>query len=204
MEGEVASEVRSASSGEQPRVYFHTNPVPRRAFNAKDGSAAKAWAQSNRFLAKNALYRIRCALSATFLPSGYPKSVPQEYLDFQVWNVLQDLTSSLRYILATQKMLEGMGVGRAGVTSIIATMQWMARDGAAMVGSLVFTAVAGASIGLNVKKWCAQHWRSRKKGAHCAYLCPCPILIVAPLSIPPRTMSTDNLFRARVLIWRGR
>jgi hypothetical protein len=155
MEREIASEVRSSSSGEPPRLYFHDDPVPRRAFTAND-SATNAWGiafRSPRILTQDAWHRLRGAASATFLPAGYPASVPQEYLAFQLWNVLQDLTRSLRSILATQKILEGMGVGRAGVTSLVATMQWMARDGASMIGGLVFTAIAGASFGLNIKKW---------------------------------------------------
>ncbi len=155
MTREIASEVRSSSRGEPPRLYFHDDPVPRRAFTAND-SATNAWGvalQSPRVLVQDAVHRLRGAVSATFLPAGYPASVPQEYLAFQLWNVLQDLTSSLRSILATQKILEGMGVGRAGVTSLVATMQWMARDGASMVGGLVFTAIAGANFGLNIKKW---------------------------------------------------
>ncbi len=155
MEREIASEVRSASSGDPPRLYFHDDPIPRRAVTAND-SATNIWAvafRSPRVLSQDVWRRLRGAISATFLPAGYPTSVPQEYLAFQLWNVLQDLTSSLRSILATQKILEGMGVGRAGVTSLVATMQWMARDGASMVGGLVFTAIAGASFGLNIKKW---------------------------------------------------
>lgn len=41
----------------------------------------------------------------------------------------QDLSSHLRGVLATQAVLEGMGVGRAGSTPLAATLQWMARDG---------------------------------------------------------------------------
>jgi hypothetical protein len=33
-----------------------------------------------------------------------------------------------------------MGVGNAGMTSLAATMLWMARDGSAMLGGLAFTA----------------------------------------------------------------
>jgi hypothetical protein len=37
-----------------------------------------------------------------FLPAGYPQSVAPEYLKFQAWNVVQDLSTYLRGILATQ------------------------------------------------------------------------------------------------------
>ena len=48
------------------------------------------------------------SLSRTFLPAGFPASVPAEYLRYQAWNVVQDLSSSLRGVLCTQKILEGI------------------------------------------------------------------------------------------------
>ncbi len=48
------------------------------------------------------------SLSRTFLPAGFPASVPPEYLRYQAWNVVQDLSSSLRGVLCTQKILEGI------------------------------------------------------------------------------------------------
>ncbi|CAN0349865.1 unnamed protein product, partial [Hapterophycus canaliculatus] len=65
--------------------------------------------------------------------------------------ILQDLSSHLRGVLATQAVLEGMGVGRAGSTPLAATLQWMARDGASMVGGLLFTSAASANFGVNIK-----------------------------------------------------
>lgn len=90
---------------------------------------------------------------ATFLPAGFPASLPPEYLRYQAWNVVQDLSSSLRGVLCTQKILEGMGVGNAAMTSLAATMLWMARDGSAMLGGLAFTALASQDFGADVKRW---------------------------------------------------
>jgi hypothetical protein len=64
--------------------------------------------------ARRALRRARVLLSTVFLPAGYPSSVSPEYLAFQGWNVLQDLSTYLRGILATKAILEGVGVGKAG------------------------------------------------------------------------------------------
>ena len=66
--------------------------------------------------------RFQQLLYATFLPAGFPASLPREYLRYQAWNVVQDLSSSLRGVLCTQKILEGMGVGNAAMTSLAATM----------------------------------------------------------------------------------
>jgi hypothetical protein len=157
MEGEIASEVRSASRHEQPRIYFKDDGAKENMPSSLEKFGPGRWAGftwSPRSIIQENWLRLRRAAAATFLPAGYPTSVPDEYLTFQLWNILQDLTSNLRSILCTQKILEGMGVGRAGVTSLAATMQWIARDGASMVGGLAFTALAGSRFGLNIKKWC--------------------------------------------------
>lgn len=57
----------------------------------------------------------------TFLPAGYPESVPPEYLQFQIWNTIQDLCSYLRGIMSTRAVLEGLGVGKADVTAVQGT-----------------------------------------------------------------------------------
>lgn len=57
-------------------------------------------------------------LKSTFLPTGFPASVPPEYLQFQIWNTIQDLCSYLRGIMSTRAVLEGLGVGKADVTAV--------------------------------------------------------------------------------------
>lgn len=89
----------------------------------------------------------------TFLPAGYPASVPPEWASYQRWNLLQDMCSYLRGIMGTRAILEGMGVGRADVTPLSATIAWIVRDGAAMLGSLLFTSLSSADFGQNVKSW---------------------------------------------------
>lgn len=89
----------------------------------------------------------------TFLPSGYPNSVPPEYVTFQTWNLIQDLCSYLRGIMSTHAVLEGLGVGRADMTSVQATILWVLRDGASMVGGLLFTTFSSANFGQNAKSW---------------------------------------------------
>ncbi|CAB1114740.1 unnamed protein product [Ectocarpus sp. CCAP 1310/34] len=83
---------------------------------------------------------VRGGLMNTFLPAGYPGSVRPEYVRYRCWDILQ-------------AVLEGMGVGRAGSTPLAATLQWMARDGASMIGGLLFTSVASANFGVNIKTW---------------------------------------------------
>ena len=87
------------------------------------------------------------------LPLGYPHSTPPEYTEFQLYNILQDFCSYLRAVMSTQAVLEGFGVGRSDVTSVQATVNWIIRDGASLLGSLLFTGLSSADFGMNVKSW---------------------------------------------------
>ena len=102
---------------------------------------------------KSLFTRLLDFLKVTFLPSGYPNSVPPEYLEFQTWNLVQDLCSYLRGIMSTKAVLEGLGVGRSDITSVEATLLWILRDGASMIGGLLFTAFSSAYFGQNAKSW---------------------------------------------------
>lgn len=62
--------------------------------------------------------RPRAVLRRTFLPSGFPRSVPVEYLPYQRYHVIQDLATQLRATLATQRVLAGLGVGVAGASAL--------------------------------------------------------------------------------------
>lgn len=49
---------------------------------------------------------------SAFLPEGYPSSVSQDYLRFQMWDTLQALCSYIRGLLSSQAILKGVGVGK--------------------------------------------------------------------------------------------
>lgn len=53
----------------------------------------------------------------------------------------------------TKALLSGMGVGRADTTAARATIIWIVRDGASMIGGLAFTALNSYNFGQDVKKW---------------------------------------------------
>lgn len=99
------------------------------------------------------LFYTKNSFKSVFLPTGYPHSIPIEYTVYQKWNLLQDFCSFLRGIMSTQSILKGMGVGRSDITSLQATVQWILRDGASMLGGLVFTSFSSANFGQNIKSW---------------------------------------------------
>jgi hypothetical protein len=93
---------------------------------------------------------LRSKFRAVFLPTG---PTPPGYLSFSALNALQDLSTQLRGVLATQRILEGLGVGRADATATSAILNFLVRDGCGMFATLVFTATAASKFAGDVKRW---------------------------------------------------
>jgi hypothetical protein len=98
-------------------------------------------------------FNLESIVRTTFLPIGYPERTPQGYLQYSIFSWIQDLSTQLRAILATQRVLEGLGVGREGATALSASINFLVRDGFGMASSLIFTAVSANKFRANVKKW---------------------------------------------------
>lgn len=96
---------------------------------------------------------IKSAIRSTFLPSGYPNRTPSGYLQYSIWSWIQDLSTQLRSVLATQRVLEGVGVGREGATALSALMNYLVRDGCGMAATLLFTSGWSSRFRTDVKRW---------------------------------------------------
>ncbi|GAB6030057.1 hypothetical protein CHUAL_005740 [Chamberlinius hualienensis] len=88
-----------------------------------------------------------------FLPQGYPDSVSDDYLYYQIWDSIQAFMSRLMSTLSTQAVLKGIGVGDEYSTPLAATITWLMRDGTSMLGRIVFTWYEGTSLDYNSKQW---------------------------------------------------
>lgn len=100
------------------------------------------------------IHRIQSAFRSTFLPASHPGTLRSSgYLGYILYDNAQDLSTSLRSVLATKRILEGVGVGRAGATALSATLNFLIRDGCGMIASLLFTSYAAHSFRRNVKRW---------------------------------------------------
>jgi Vitamin B6 photo-protection and homoeostasis len=97
--------------------------------------------------------KLTAGIRSTFIPSGYPTSTPPGYLKYSMWSWTQDLSSQLRGVLATQRVLEGVGVGRPGATALSALLNFLVRDGCGMVASLCFTSLASSTFSTDGKRW---------------------------------------------------
>ena len=96
---------------------------------------------------------IKHILSSVFLPDGYPDSVSEDYLSYQVWDTVQAFSSSLTGSLATKAVLEGVGVGDSTSTPLAATLSWLIKDGTGMVGRILFAWSKGTELDADSKKW---------------------------------------------------
>ncbi|XP_017570953.1 RUS1 family protein C16orf58 homolog [Pygocentrus nattereri] len=96
---------------------------------------------------------ITAAFKSVFLPQGYPESVSEDYLQYQLWDTLQAFSSSLSGTLATQASLRGVGVGNQEATVAAATVTWLLRDGTGMLGRILFAWLKGSKLDSEAKKW---------------------------------------------------
>jgi len=95
------------------------------------GTHPQTSVKDNFFRASN---RVKRKIITTFVPSsGYPALTPSGYIRFSIYSAIQDLSTSLRSVLATQRVLEGIGVGRAGASALSASLNFIVRDGVGMV-----------------------------------------------------------------------
>ena len=94
-------------------------------------------------------------VKATFLPSGFPEKTPPGYLSYAVFSWIQDVSTQLRGVLAAQRLLEGVGVGREGATALSALLAYLVRDGFGMFATLIFTSMSSMTypFHFDVKRW---------------------------------------------------
>ncbi|KAL7531058.1 hypothetical protein ACHAWF_003614 [Thalassiosira exigua] len=100
------------------------------------------------------LRRVRAAFRSTFLPGADVDVLRRAgYLRYAFLDNVQDLSTALRSVLATQRILEGVGVGRSDATALSATLNFVVRDGCGMLASLAFSSCTARSFRRNVKRW---------------------------------------------------
>ena len=114
-------------------------------------------AASSLVVAKNralsALSTVHAGFSSAFLPQGYPASVSSDYLSYQVWDTVQAFCSYVTGTLSHTAVLQGIGVGNAAATASGATVTYLTRDGAGMLGSIVFAWLQGTDLDNNAQQW---------------------------------------------------
>ncbi|CAH1154082.1 unnamed protein product [Phaedon cochleariae] len=87
------------------------------------------------------------------LPYGYPESVSEDYLEYQLWDTAQAFCSTIVGAFTTRAILKGVGVGNAQATALSAAVTWILKDGTGMVGRIIFAWWKGKGLDSDCKKW---------------------------------------------------
>ncbi|GMR36271.1 hypothetical protein PMAYCL1PPCAC_06466, partial [Pristionchus mayeri] len=98
-------------------------------------------------------FSVKELFASAFLPQGFPHSVTDDYLEYQMYDTMQALASSLTGALATEAVLTSAGVGNKDATALAATITWLLKDGCGMVGRIIFSYAKGTELDAESKKW---------------------------------------------------
>ncbi|KAI0711519.1 vitamin B6 photo-protection and homoeostasis-domain-containing protein [Earliella scabrosa] len=85
-------------------------------------------------------------LRGVFLPEGYPATVSDDYLQYQIWNALQAFCSSLASLFSSRAVLQAHGVGNASASATNAILLNVLQD----VFSRLTTIVSGYYLGTSL------------------------------------------------------
>ncbi|KAL1383262.1 vitamin B6 photo-protection and homoeostasis-domain-containing protein [Phyllosticta capitalensis] len=88
-----------------------------------------------------------------FLPAGYPQSVTEDYLPYQIYDSLQAFSSSIAGMLSSRAVLEGVGVGDADATPTKALLLSVVQSSAGRVATILFAARLGTALEPECKSW---------------------------------------------------
>ncbi|RMZ94594.1 hypothetical protein BpHYR1_036278 [Brachionus plicatilis] len=112
-----------------------------------DNKIIQTNAKSSSFISLKDLFR------TIFLPEGYPNSVSEDYVSYQIWDTIQAFCSSISGALAAKAIFESIGVGDQTATAYGATITWLIKDGTGMAGRIIFAWYQGSSLDSNSKMW---------------------------------------------------
>ncbi|OAT06357.1 DUF647 domain-containing protein [Blastomyces gilchristii SLH14081] len=86
------------------------------------------------------------SLLNVFLPVGYPHSVSDDYLEYQIYDSLQAFSSSIAGLLASRAVLQGVGVGDASASPTVALLHSVLHDSMGRIATILFAHRLGTSL----------------------------------------------------------
>lgn len=81
-----------------------------------------------------------------FLPAGYPQSVTEDYLEYQIYDSLQAFSSSIAGLLSSRAVLEGVGVGDASASPTAALLLSVLQESMGRIATILFAHKLGTSL----------------------------------------------------------
>ncbi|OJJ47471.1 hypothetical protein ASPZODRAFT_93924 [Penicilliopsis zonata CBS 506.65] len=81
-----------------------------------------------------------------FLPAGYPHSVTDDYLQYQIFDSLQAFCSSIAGLLSSRAVLQGVGVGNASASPTSALLLHILQDSSGRIATILFAHRVGTAL----------------------------------------------------------
>ncbi|KAF2280621.1 DUF647-domain-containing protein, partial [Westerdykella ornata] len=81
-----------------------------------------------------------------FLPAGYPHSVTEDYIQYQIYDSLQAFSSSIAGLLSSRAVLEGVGVGDASASPTAALLLNVLQESMGRIATILFAHKLGTSL----------------------------------------------------------
>ncbi|KAK2808808.1 hypothetical protein FQN49_008675, partial [Arthroderma sp. PD_2] len=86
------------------------------------------------------------SLLNVFLPAGYPHSVTEDYLEYQIYDSLQAFSSSIAGLLSSRAVLQGVGVGDATASPTAALLLNVLQESMGRIATILFAHRLGTSL----------------------------------------------------------
>ncbi|KAF3007931.1 hypothetical protein E8E13_011218 [Curvularia kusanoi] len=81
-----------------------------------------------------------------FLPTGYPHSVTEDYIQYQIYDSLQAFSSSIAGLLASRAVLEGVGVGDSSASPTSALLLSILQESMGRIATILFAHRLGTAL----------------------------------------------------------
>ncbi|KAI8110268.1 hypothetical protein M9435_001947 [Picochlorum sp. BPE23] len=94
-------------------------------------------------------------IQTLFVPRGWPESVTEDYLRYQLWTFPSHVFGWMSHSLAGSSMLKALGVGSGPVDSVglSAAIKWVTKDGIGAAGRLFVGGKLGFMFDEDPKRW---------------------------------------------------
>ncbi|TGZ80329.1 DUF647-domain-containing protein [Ascodesmis nigricans] len=88
-----------------------------------------------------------------FLPAGFPSSVTDDYVGYQIYDSLQAFSSSIAQLLTSRAVLQGFGVGDANASATSALLLTVLQDTAGRLATILFAHKFGTALEAECKTY---------------------------------------------------
>ncbi|KAL4961429.1 RUS1 family protein [Aspergillus stella-maris] len=136
LDNPTSTNIYSAPSQEAPSSSNNGKQIAGRVDIEHTSSASTPWSLSS----------LQSLLIDVFLPAGYPHSVSDDYVPYQIFDSLQAFSSSIAGLLASRAVLQGVGVGNASASPTNALLLHILQDTSGRIATILFAHRVGTAL----------------------------------------------------------